>query len=521
MVEIVSLSQMKLIENNANELGLSYEQMMENAGYSAFKSILQKVGFASRKCVIFCGSGNNGGDGFVLARYAFEAGADVSVVLVNGYPKSELAKINIEKIKGLSIPILSTELNEQNVFDILNCSDIVVDAIYGTGFYGKISEESKRIFRAINNSISAIFSLDVPSGIVCDSGEFDEDTIEADFTIAFDSIKPCHILPNSIKKCGNVEVVDIGISENARDGLYCRANIITENLVQNLLPKRNEMGHKGSFGRVINVAGSASYMGAAVLNAMGSASSGCGYVTLMSTKDVCKNVASYIPEVTYVATEEDENGCIKFPNLYIVNEVFQKAQAISIGSGIGKAKELTKFVNQLLELQETPLIIDADGINAFKENINIIAEKKCPIIITPHLGEMARLLGCSVEAVEKDRFHKAMALAVRFGIVVVLKGHNTIIATPNREIYINSMENSGLSKAGSGDLLTGIIAGLVAQGISIENAAIIGVYIHSEAASMCSKRLSKHSMQPSDIREDISKLFNKFENEENGTNEEN
>ncbi|MEG1044421.1 MAG: NAD(P)H-hydrate dehydratase [Oscillospiraceae bacterium] len=512
MVEVVSSSQMKLIEQNASDFGLTYSTMMENAGYSAFKMMLNKVGFAARNCIIFCGCGNNGGDGLVIARYAFDAGANVSIVLVGGYPKTELAIANMEKIKSLNIPVFSADFNGSAITELMYNVDIIIDAIYGTGYHGSLSDTNRELFKQINNAVAAIFSLDIPSGINGDTGECDEDCIKSDFTITFDSIKPCHIIPGSVENCGRIEVVDIGIPENARDGLYSKATIVTESIFEDLIPKRDQMGNKGTYGRMINIAGSDIYPGAAILSSMGAIASGVGYVTLLSNNNVCNAVLTHIPEATYLHLASDEYGFIKAPKLYNIMDLLEKSNSIAVGCGLGKVNELSKFIVDLIELQNNPVILDADGINALNGNINILSRAKCPLMITPHPGELARLLGCTVEAIENDRYHKASSLAQQMGIVVVLKGHNTLIASPDGEVYINCTGNSGLSKAGSGDVLTGLIGGFCAQGMEPKNAAIAAVYLHGLAGEKCSKRLSQHSMKPSDLIYDIGSIFNELEN---------
>ncbi len=512
MVEVVSVLQMKMIENRANEMGISCEEMMENAGRAAFENILSKLGFNNRKCAVICGRGNNGGDGLVLARYAVKAGADVTVIFADEYPKTEIAEKNLEIIKSENIPVLSYDFNTSAVEKKFDDVDIIIDAVYGTGFHGKLTKENKNLFKLINNAVAAVVSLDVPSGVNGDTGEFDEECVDADFTITFDSIKPCHIMPHSAEKCGQIDVVDIKIPEEARKNLFSRVDISNYDKVKETIPQRSDFGHKGNFGKVLNIAGSASYTGAAVLSSKAAAVSGAGYVTLMSISLVCSTVAGHIPEVTYFRTESDNYGSIKFPKTDDVTDLINKSDVISIGCGLGKAKDLDIFLKDLLEKQENPVVIDADGINCLAENIDILKEAKCPVVITPHEGEMARLLKCTAEEVHKDRFNKAVSFAKEYGITVVLKGHNTIIASPNGDICINCTGNSGLSKAGSGDVLTGLIAGLIAQGVSASEAAFAGAYIHGAAGDMCSKRLSKHCMQPSDIFEDLGEIFRDIEN---------
>ena len=512
MVEVVSISQMKAIEQAADGLGLSYAQMMENAGYSAFKNIEEKIGFDSRKCAVFCGKGNNGGDGLVLARYATKVGAEVTIILTEGYPKTENAVINIEKIKEMNIPILSTDFNASAINEKLENIDIIIDAIYGTGYRGSLSEQDKRVFKQINNAVAAIFSLDVPSGMNGDTGEYDEDCIKADFTVTFDSIKPCHIIPNSSEKCGQVEVVDIGVPEEVRRGHFFRAGVITEDMFKEALPERTDNGHKGTFGHVLNIAGSVPYRGAAILSSKAAAVSGAGYVTLMSIPEVCQATAGYMPEITYMQQDKDENGFIKLPKFSSIYDKLRKANVISIGCGMGKPKDRASFISDLISLQNKPVVLDADGLNSLMGTPEILNKSVCPVVITPHPGEMARLLGITTEEVEKNRYQTAYTTAVKYGVTVVLKGHNTIVASPDGDVLINCTGNSGLSKAGSGDVLTGMITGFIAQGIDIKKACIAAVYMHGKTAEKCGKRLSKHSMQPSDLFYDMSEIFNEIEN---------
>ena len=512
MVEVVSVSQMKMIEKRANEMGISYDEMMENAGRAAFENIREKLGFEDRKCAIICGRGNNGGDGLVLARYAAKAGADVTVIFADEYPKTEIAEKNLEIIKSENIPILSYDFNTSAVESKFDDLDIIIDAVYGTGFHGELTKENKKLFNLINNAVAAVVSLDVPSGVNGDTGEADEDCVDADFTITFDSIKPCHIMPHSAKKCGRVDIVDIKIPDEARKALFSRVDILNYDKIKEIIPKRSDFGHKGNFGNVLNIAGSASYTGAAVLSSKSAAVSGAGYVTLMSIPWVCNTVAGYIPEITYARVESDSYGNIKLPKAEDIEYFISKCNVVSIGCGLGKPKDLDLFIKNILENQGNPVIIDADGINCLAENINILKEAKCPVVITPHEGEMARLLKCTAEDVRRDRFNKAVSFAKEYGVTVVLKGHNTIIATPKGDISINTTGNSGLSKAGSGDVLTGLIAGLIAQGVSASEAAFAGVYLHGAAGEMCSKRLSKHCMQPSDIFYDLGEIFKDIEN---------
>ena len=506
-MEIVTASEMKEIEQKAGELGMSGERLMENAGAAAAAFLKKTIDPEDKNCIIFCGRGNNGGDGFVVARKLYEDGANVAVVLTDGEPRTEDAKSMFDMVKMMGISVLRLEESYDQIAGLMDVVDIIVDGVYGTGFHGELDELHQKACALMNNAIAAVFSLDIPSGVDCDAAKAAEGAVQADFTIAFDHLKPCHILAPSKGNCGYVELCAIGIPQEAADGVKSHFHIPDEEMVFALLPQRAPESHKGSHGRLLSVCGSENFVGAAVLSAMGAMRCGVGLIQLASTQTVCHIAASHLIECTYLPLAENSCGRVPAESIGAILKRMKRSTAALVGCGLGCDEDTEQVVSALIRRANCPLVIDADGINAVAKNIDILNEKRDSVILTPHPGEMARLVGKEIEDVERDRLSVARTFAQEHGVTLVLKGHNTLVACPDGNIFYNTTGNAGLAKGGSGDVLAGMIAGFAAQGIKPELAAVLGVYLHGMAADACAKRLSQYAMQPSDILEDLCRIF--------------
>ena len=506
-MEIVTASEMKEIEQKAGELGMSGERLMENAGAAAAAVLKKTIDPEDKNCILFCGRGNNGGDGFVVARKLYEDGANVAVVLTDGEPRTEDAKSMFDMVKMMGISVLRLEESFDQIAGLMDVVDIIVDGVYGTGFHGELDELHQKACALMNNAIAAVFSLDVPSGVDCDAAKAAEGAVQADFTIAFDHLKPCHILAPGKGNCGYVELCAIGIPQEAADGVKSHFHIPDEEMVFALLPQREPESHKGSYGRLLSVCGSENFVGAAVLSAMGAMRCGVGLIQLASTQTVCHIAASRLIECTYLPLVENSCGRVPAEAIGAILKRMKRSTAALVGCGLGCDEDTEQVVSALIRRANCPLVIDADGINAVAKNINILSEKRDAVILTPHPGEMARLVGKEIEDVERDRLSIARAFAQEHGVTLVLKGHNTLVACPDGNVFYNTTGNAGLAKGGSGDVLAGMIAGFAAQGIKPELAAVLGVYLHGMAADACAKRLSQYAMQPSDILEDLCRIF--------------
>jgi len=522
-VKVVTGSEMKEIEGRSLDFGLSFMRLMENAGSAAAAFVKRNFKIERRNCVIFCGKGNNGGDGFVVARKLAEGRANALVILMAGKPAGREALAMYEQLDAMGVPILAFDAAEQKLPGWLAQADLVVDAICGTGFLGQLREKDKRACALINAAAAAVLALDIPTGVECDSGKVADGAVKADYTLVFDSLKPCHVAEQSLPHCGTIEVLDIGIPDEARQPQPPqrdeeendappppppRLGAMTVADVFALLPPRRPDAHKGDFGRVVNIAGSARYRGAAVLSTLGALRCGAGLVTLASTEAVCACAAVSVPEATFLPMDANDIGTIDGMSPIIeLTDALQTASAVSFGCGLENNLHTARLLESVLKQVSCPILLDADGINALSGNIHLLDEAKSPVVLTPHPGEMARLCGTTVEEVQADRAGVALAFAAKHGVILLLKGQETLIVTPDGQLIKNKTGNPGLAKGGSGDVLTGIIAALIAQGLDLVDAAACGAFLHGMAADRTAKRRSQTAMLPHEILDDLAGIF--------------
>jgi len=541
-MRVVTSAQMKQIEHNSLRYDLTFQRLMENAGSAAAAFLRRTFKLKDRNCIVFCSKGNNGGDGLVVARKLTENDVNVVVTLLDGKPTSPEAQEMYRLLEAMEVPILPFEQAADKLASWLTQTDLVVDAICGTGFKGELREHHRRACDLINQSTCAIVSLDIPTGVECDTGRVAQGAIKADFTLAFDSLKPAHVLPGSKEQCGAVEVLDIGIPDEAREGIVygnydqqeeeastsgeqeptlsfiqveetppppaVKRDTMTLAKAFELIPPRPEDSHKGTFGKLVNVAGSTRYRGAAILSTLGALRCGVGLVTLCSTEAVCAAVSAHAPEAILLPLAQNDIGTLDgtLP-LTALTECLEAANAVVFGCGLGNNLHTARLLEHVLKNTTCPVVLDADGINAVAGNIHVLKEAKAPLLLTPHPGEMARLAGCDIPQVEADREGMALGFAQRHNVTVVLKGHRTLIASPDGTLTVNETGNSGLAKGGSGDLLAGMIGSLLAQGLAPHQAAAVGVFLHGMAADRTAKRLSRTAMLPSDVLEDLAGIF--------------
>ena len=497
-MRIVTSKQMKQIEQNATQYQMTSLRMMENAGCAAAQLIVKTLREVSGlQCVVFCGKGNNGGDGFVVARKLAELGANVTVVLADGEPKTADAGKMMQLVKEMQLPILSFDEQMDEVSALLENVDVIVDAIYGSGFHGQIDIRRRQVTQTINAAIAAVFSLDIPSGINCDTGEAAEDAVMADFTIAFDSYKPAHLLPKYLPNLGQVSLASIGIDPLSYEGVTPNHFVADEEYVYPRIPVRQPDAHKTSTSKLLNIAGGIGCTGAAILSSTAAMRSGAGYVVTGVPQAIYPIVAQSLVQSPFCFIEEAAD----------VSSALNGVSAISIGCGMGTGQRQRGILEEVLYLSKCPVIIDADGINNLAMDISIVSDAKCPVILTPHFGEMARICRTSVAEIQKAPLLCAQELAAQLKATIVLKGAHTIISSPDGTTFINQTGNPGLAKAGSGDVLTGILASLVSQGMPPFEAAVCAVYLHGAAADRCVERMSEYFMQPDDILIDLGRLL--------------
>lgn len=506
--KVVSTSEMKQAEQNAvTQTGLSYLRLMENAGSAAYRLIADEIGLEQKRFVILCGVGNNGGDGFVLARKLLEREC-VTTVICTGSPRTEDAQNMYEKLAVLEVEILTLGVDPIEVMrDRLHACEVIVDAVFGTGFHGVLPEQIATLFDLANETTAQRVSLDIPSGINSDTGEADPHTFLPTRTISFAALKTAHILSCARELCGQLEAVNIGIEPSCFDHMGFSLCDLDLGAVQEILPKRRPDTHKGSYGRLLEVAGSRNMSGAALLSVMSALRSGVGLATLASIDKVVDVAASHICEATYLRLPESAEGEISSEGLRDIVFALLHSTACLIGCGMGCSENTFRLLRIVLENSIAPVVIDADGINCLSRDINIIRTANAPVILTPHMGEMARLIKRSMTEIAADRFRIARDFAQEWNVTLVLKDFITVIASPDGNLYLNRAGNPGMARGGSGDVLAGIIASLTAQGIAPTLAAAAGVHLHAQAGDRVASRLSQYGMLPSDMIEELPLLF--------------
>ena len=479
MIKVLTGTQMRKIDQKTIvDLGIPGLILMENAGLAVYDQILDIIENIKSEFVsvlVICGKGNNGGDGFVAARHLIEDNIQTTVVSL--YQEQELsgdAFINHNILKNFTEIIYYDQIDLNTLETLISESTIIVDAIFGTGLSSDIKGYLKDIIDSINKfSEDFVVSVDIPSGIDANTGRILGTAVLSDYTVSFFAPKLGMIFFPGAEFAGQITVSDIGIPKHLLKDNEYNINLITPHLVALSIPLRPENSNKGTFGSVFNVAGSFGMSGAAYLSSYSSLKVGAGYSMLATAESIVNTISVLAPEIVLIPLKETSDKAISVESLPYALDRSNKANAFLIGPGLGTGESTKEFVSGFIkELTDRglPTLIDADGLNCLstKEHISIPVNS----VITPHAKELARLMKVSVEEILYDRIKAAREAALRFNTTVVLKGARTIISEPNGTIYINSTGNSALATAGTGDVLSGMIAGFMAQGLTIRDAAI-------------------------------------------------
>lgn len=477
---------MRELENKAFALGISGEILMEEAAYAAAREITKDIPL-TKTITVVCGKGNNGGDGLALARILHCTGYDVKICLVYGSVKTESAQHNLKLAKNFGIEF-TKEIN----------SDIVVDAIFGIGINGGSDEP---YIDKINESGAYVISLDIPSGICADTGEIAGKAVKAKLTLTF-GYKKCGLTQHPGKSfAGEIRILPISVPLR-------QFNTFEINSAENMLPKSNPDDNKGSRGKLLIIAGCVKYMGAAMMCTLAALRSGCGLVSLMLPKNLCGIVQSRISEAVMLPLE-----CTDYINydafIQYENEI-NSADSIVIGPGLSASEEVSKILDYLSG-KNKPVIIDADGINSFYGNINIIKKYK-NAALTPHPGEFARLFGTDTASVQRSRIEYARNAALKTGTTVVLKGASTVTASPDGVCYVNTTGNPGMATGGSGDVLAGVSGAFAARMNNLTEAMYLSVYLHGLAGDIVCGKKGTEGMLPTDLIDILPYAIQKIKN---------
>lgn len=472
-VRVATAQEMKEIDElTIKEYGVDSRILMERAGISVVLAMEEELGnLSDYRFLVLCGGGNNGGDGFVVARNLLGTAKDVLVVSL-GKKKTPDCEYNY----GLYKKFGGKVVDKFEPF-LLNEFDVVVDAIFGTGLRGEITGEYAEIINLVNKSGKIVVSVDVPSGIDSNTGKVLGVAVKADLTVTFGVPKIGHILFPGRDLTGKLKVANIGHPVHLIDSI--NRYVITREMVRSLLPERPRDSHKGTYGKVLIIAGSRLYSGAPVLSGMGALKVGTGLVKLAVPFPQNLIAISRFPELISIPVDT-EKGFFGPRNIQECLELSKDVDVVAIGPGLGNNEHVREFVNEFLKTLEKPAVIDADAINVL--DISVLKERKSPAVLTPHPGEMARLVKKTVGDV-KYNYELAEEFAKENDCVLVLKSATTIVTDGGRTLF-NITGNTGLSKGGSGDVLTGMIAGFMAQGLSPLEASTVSVYLHGFAAEL-------------------------------------
>ena len=495
-MKISSVQEMRNLDKNAIEtFGIPQEILMENAGEAVYFTILQEYGIKNKKFIVFCGIGNNGGDGLVAARKINSNGGNVRVYLLGdaaGFKGS--AKKNVETATKLSIPITRINSLDSIKNEIAGC-DAIVDAIFGTGLTRDVEGKYKETIVLINQSRKPVFSVDIPSGINGDTGQVMGVAVNSDYTATFGLPKRGNLLYPGFKHCGKLYVTHISFPPS----LYDQDSFKVEISQPVELPARDVKGHKGSFGDVLFIAGASSYLGAPYFSAMSFLKAGGGYSRLASPSSITAFIAAKGSEIVLVPLEETDSISIALKNKQRLLELTEQVDMVVMGPGLSLNQETQELVRQLAKEIKKPVLIDGDGITAISRDTKWINERQHPTILTPHPGEMSRMADTSIREVIKNQIPLVQEQAKNLNAFIVLKGAHSLIACPDERVFVNMSGNSGMATAGSGDVLTGTIAAMVGLGLELQDAVKTGVFLHGFSGDLAAAKKGEDGITAQDI----------------------
>ena len=503
-MKVVTAAEMRQIDQDTIEgVGIPGIVLMETAG-SAVVCAIERHYPRCHRIGVFVGKGNNGGDGLVIARQLAHAGRDVHLFLVSpadSFTGEAAINLQIAKRLGLQIELDGTGTVPTT---LANC-ELFVDAIFGTGLRGTVRGSIATVIETLNSFSGPTLSVDLPSGLDADTGHPLGACVQADRTVTIGLPKRGLLVHPGAEFAGKLEVVDIGFPEQVIDAQGIKVNWTTATQASEWVPSRPPASHKGTYGRVLVVAGSTGMTGAAALASEAALRAGAGLVTLATPKPLNPILEGLLPEVMTLPLPETDAGSLSVSATSAILEFAGKTKSVlAIGPGLSQHLDTVRLVHQLVrENREQALhlrmVVDADGLNALSQAPEVISLLDSDAVLTPHPGEMSRLTRSSVRSLEADRIRTAQQFASEHNLTLVLKGAPSVTGLPDGDVWINSTGNPGMATGGMGDLLTGIIAGLMAQGVSSERAAALGVYVHGLAGDMAAEVLGRHGLIASDV----------------------
>jgi len=501
-MKLVTADRMRSIDREAIEnRGIPGPELMENAGRGIAERIRDRVidDARGKKIAVFCGKGNNGGDGFVVGRYLHQYGAEVVIY----YPKpaeklSDDAKLNYDRAGEQGIELKGIE-NIEELPEKMEV-DFIIDAIFGTGFSGSPRGLPGEFIEYINTRKVPVIAVDCPSGLNVDTGKHEGVAVKADrtFTLALPKVGLYYSPGRELS--GFVDVVPIGIPDDVIESFDIKENLITYEMVHSLLPDRKPDGHKGTYGKLFLVAGSTGLTGAAAMAAQAANRTGCGLVTVGCPERVNDILEIKLTEaMTYPLPDVGKKGVLAKRGLGEIRKMLKERDAVIIGPGIGRHYETRELIQRLVAKLDKPAIIDADGLNVFEKDRTALIECNQKLVLTPHPGEFNRLIDEKIPSDLYESYDLVRKYAQKYDSVIVLKGSPTIAVDSDGKLFVNPTGNDGMASGGTGDVLSGMIGSLLAQGLEPLSAAICSVYAHGLAGDLAAAELGKRSVIAGDL----------------------
>jgi len=501
---VVSAAEMRRLDELTIAKGTPSYVLMERAGEGATASLLRLFpDLHGRRVVVVAGKGNNGGDGFVVARLLANKGVGAEVILLGrtGDVKGDAARA-LQGLDGTSVRL--HEVPDDGSLGIVtqrfSGASVLVDAVFGTGLNAEVKGLHAAVLYRMNDAGVPIFAVDIPSGLDSDTGQPLGVAVKAQATVTFGYAKIGQVVHPGVQHVGELTIVDIGISPEAVSEVKPRVELLEHSAIASLVPRRAPEAHKGSAGHVIVLAGSRGHTGAGLMAAHAACRTGAGLTTLAGPASLNTILSLGIPEVM-TATIPDRDGLVRFDEEAIAG-LLQGKRAAVVGPGLGVHAEAERLVSHVLG-QELNAVVDADGLTCLVANLARLRDAQARVVLTPHPGEMARLLGTDVSSVQRERVAVARSFANTHGCVVILKGARSIIAAPDGRVWINPTGNAAMASGGMGDVLAGIVGGLLAQGLAPAEAACLGTYLHGEVADTIAARQGQLGMRASDVAEGL------------------
>ena len=506
-MKLMSSAQMREMDRYVIEdMGVSGVVLMTNAAEHVAAAALERLPMGSRAAV-FCGTGNNGGDGIGAAAILMEKGVPLRTFLIGNEekltPDSKEMLSRLKTAGGTLEPFAASD----EIIEYLSGCYVIIDAIFGIGLNTDLRGDALLAAGMINNARQCllysdkytsvhpyVIAADIPSGVQADTGEILGDSVLADMTVTFSAAKYGHFIEPGCTRCGELRARDIGIPRDIVSNADSSVFAVMRDSVN--LPQRQPDSHKGSYGRLLIVAGSVGYTGAPALSARAASRMGAGLVHLGVPQPIYEIMAAKLNEEMPFPLPSDKHGRL---NLKAGEEILRRAAvcgALLLGPGLGRSKEITELVLTIIKTVKAPIVLDADGLNAIAGNLGILNKSASPLILTPHPGEFMRLGG---DTTSGNRLQVAREFATKRGCVLVLKGHRTITALPDGTVYINTTGGPAMAKGGSGDVLAGMIASLIVQKFPLNEAVTIASYIHGLAGDLCADEYGEYSVVAGDI----------------------